>query len=51
LVLHGSDKAKADDVRGIGRMVGLNFKGDKNNKFDVLSREGRKNAEGGGIEG
>jgi len=51
LVLHGSDKAKADDVRGIGKMVGLNFKRDKNNRFDVLFREGRKNAEGGGIEG
>jgi len=34
LVLHGSDKAKSDDVRGIGKKVGLNFKGDTNNMFD-----------------
>jgi len=36
LVLHGSDNALSDDVRGIGKLLGLNFKGDKNNKFDVL---------------
>jgi hypothetical protein len=29
-------------------MVGLNFKGDKNNMFDVLSGVGRKKSEGGG---
>lgn len=50
LVLHGSDKAKSEDVRGIGKVVGLNFKGDKNNTFDVLSGVGRKNKEGDGRE-
>jgi len=48
LVVHGSDRVKSDDVRGIGKMVGLNFKGDKNNMFDVLSGAGRKNKEGEG---
>jgi len=51
LVLHGSDKAKLDDVRGIGKKVGLNFKGDKNNMFDVLSGGGRKNSKRDGNEG
>lgn len=51
LVLHGNDKVMSDDVRGIGKMVGLNFKGDKNNRFDVLSGTGRKDADGGGVEG
>jgi hypothetical protein len=50
LVLHGCDKVKSDDVKGIGKVVGLKFKGDKNNSFDVLSGVGRKNAEGGGEE-
>ena len=48
LVVHGNDRVKSDDVRGIGKMVGLNFKGDKNNRFDVLSGVGRKNKEGDG---
>jgi len=50
LVLHGSDKALSNDIRGIGKLVSLNFKGDKNNKFDVLSGVGRKKSEGGGKE-
>jgi len=36
-------------VREVGKVVGLNFKGDKNNKFDVLSGVSRKNKEGDGI--
>ena len=48
LVLHGSDKAMSEDVRGIGKVVGLNFKRDKNNMFDMLSGVGRKNKEGDG---
>jgi hypothetical protein len=38
----------SDDVRGLGESVGLKFKGDKNNRFDVLSGVGRKNKEGDG---
>jgi hypothetical protein len=49
LVLHGSDKVRSDDVRGFGEKVGLNFKGDKNNMFNVLSGVGRKYSEGGGV--
>jgi len=50
LVVHGNDRVQSDDVRGIGKTVGLNFKGDKNNMFDVLSGVGRKNKEGDGRE-
>jgi len=48
LVLHGSDKAMLEYVRGIGNKVGLDFKGGKNNSFDVLSGVGRKKTKGGG---
>jgi hypothetical protein len=48
LVLHGDSKALSDDVRDVGKVVGLHFKGDKNNPFDVLSGIGRKNKEGDG---
>jgi len=48
LVLHGNDKVLSEDVCEIGRTVGLNFSGDNNNMFDVLSGVGRKNREGGG---
>ena len=44
LALHGSDKNMSNDVKGIGKKLGLNFKGDKNNMFDVLSGVGRKNS-------
>jgi len=33
--------AKAD-VTEIGRVIGLNFNGDPNNSFNLLSKEGRK---------
>ena len=48
LVLHGNSKVVNDDVCNIGKMVGLKFKGDKNNMFDVLSGGGRRNPESGG---
>jgi len=48
LVLHGNDKVLSDDVRDIGKAVGLNFQGDKNNMFDVLSGAVTKNKEGDG---
>ena len=48
LVLHGNDKVMSDDVCEIGRTIGLNFNGDKNNMFDVLSGVGRKTRVGGG---
>lgn len=45
-----NEQVAIDDVWGIGKAVGLKFNGDKNNLFDVLSREGRKNKVRGGIE-
>ena len=50
LVLHGNKKITPEDVCGIGKTVGIEFKGDKNNMFDVLSGVGRKKSEsvGGG---
>ena len=48
LVLHGNEKVRSEDVRDIRRTAGLNFTGDKNNMFDVLSGAGRKTREGGG---
>ena len=48
LVLHGNSKVVSDDVCDIGKMVGLQFKGDKNNRFDALSGAGRKHSESGG---
>jgi len=48
LVLHGNEKVVTEDVCDIGTAVGLKFKRDKNNMFDVLSRTGKKNNGGGG---
>jgi len=50
LVLHGNDKVRSDDVSEIGRSIGLNFNGDKNNKFDVLSGVGRQTRVSGGVD-
>ena len=47
-MLHGNDTVRSEDVRLIGRNVGLNFTGDQNNMFDVLSGVGRNNREGDG---
>jgi len=51
LVLHGNGKKKAEDVCEIGKIVGLKFKGDKNNMFDVLAAKDRKHHGGGGEDG
>ena len=52
LVLHGkADKVK-DDVRDLGKIVGVKINCDTTNNFNLLSREGRKNlraADGGGM--
>ena len=42
LTLHGNATAISKDVCDIGKAVGLSFKGDKNNMFDVLFGVGRK---------
>ena len=41
LMLHGNDKKKPEDVCEIGKVVGLQFVGETNNMFDVLSGKGR----------
>jgi hypothetical protein len=42
VVLHGKRDAVEEDVREIGKTLGVKFKGDKNNSFNLLTREGRK---------
>jgi len=48
LVLHENKNKAVDDVCEIRKVVGLKFKGDNNNMFDVLSGAGRENKEGDG---
>jgi len=42
VLLHRKKEAAAEDVREIGRSLGVKFNGDINNRFNLLSREGRK---------
>jgi hypothetical protein len=42
VVLHGKKEVVAEDVREIGKTLGVKFKGDKNNNFNLLSKEGRR---------
>ena len=42
VILHSKKEAKAEDVREIGKTLGVKFKGDNNNSFNLLSREGRR---------
>lgn len=48
LVLHGIDKVANEDVKELGKELGLKFNGDKNIMFDVLSSVRPKNKEGVG---
>jgi hypothetical protein len=50
VLVHGNSKAVADDVRNIGKAVGVQYKCDTTNSFNLLTREGRKEwrAAGGG---
>jgi len=36
--LQGKEKEVEEDIRDIGKAIGVTFKGDLNNKFSVLSR-------------
>jgi len=38
VVLRGNEEVEVEDVRGIGKAIGVNFKGDSHNRFSVLSR-------------
>jgi len=53
VVLHGKSKEVSEDVRNIGKTVGVRFKCDTANSFNLLMREGRREwrASGGGDVG
>ncbi|MCI78073.1 hypothetical protein A2U01_0099343, partial [Trifolium medium] len=36
--MHGNEKLAVDDVWGIGKAIGVEFKGDNANMFDALVR-------------
>ena len=38
VVLRGNEEMEVEDVRGMGKAIGINFKGDNHNIFSVLSR-------------
>jgi len=42
VVIHGKEEVVVDDVRGIGKAIGVKFNGDKMNMFNLLSRVGRE---------
>jgi len=46
VVVHGSEKVVVDDVKGIGEAIGVQFNGNNNNMFGVLSIKGRGRKEG-----
>jgi hypothetical protein len=47
--MHGNEQLDVEDVQGIGKAIGVEFKGDKANMFSVLSRVGKgKQAKSGG---
>ncbi|GAU30969.1 hypothetical protein TSUD_63800 [Trifolium subterraneum] len=41
VAMQGNDQMVMDDVRGIGHSLGVKFRGDAANMFNVLSREGK----------
>ena len=42
VLLHKKKEVAAEDVREIGRSLGVKFNGDINNRFNLLTREGQK---------
>lgn len=42
VILHGKHQAAVDDVKDIGKKVGLTFNCDTGNNFNLLTKEGRK---------
>jgi len=53
VLVHGKPLAVANDVRDIGKAVGVRFQCDTSNSFNLLTKEGRKGwrAAGGGEVG
>ncbi|MCI21855.1 hypothetical protein A2U01_0043026 [Trifolium medium] len=43
----GNDRMAMEDVWGIGKAIGVKFKGDNSNMFNVLSRVGKDKQVGG----
>ena len=53
-MLHDKSGGGSKDVEELGKVIGVNFKGDSNNSFNLLSRAGRKEwraAVGGDVTG
>jgi len=54
VVLHGNGAVAVEDIWGIGKAIGVSFKGENHNMFSVLSRAKKVNnghytqAKGGG---
>lgn len=44
VVLRGDEEVELEDVRGTGKAIGVNFKGDNHNMFNVLSRVKKEKA-------
>jgi len=42
VVVQGGPEAAAADASGIGSLIGVKYLGDTNNRFNVLSKEGRR---------
>jgi len=42
VVLRGNEEVEMEDVRGMGKAIGLNFKEENHNRFSVLSRVGKE---------
>jgi hypothetical protein len=40
VAVHGNDQLAVEDVWGIGKAIGVTFRGDKENMFSTLSRAG-----------
>jgi hypothetical protein len=40
VAVHGNDQLAMEDIQGIGQTIGVTFRGDKENMFNVLSRSG-----------
>jgi hypothetical protein len=48
VAVHGNEQMVVDDVCGIGKTIGVTFRGDKENIFHVLSRAGNGKKETAG---
>jgi len=42
VLAHGNPEGVAKDVKDIGKVIGVSFKGDPNNSFNLLTRAGRR---------